>query len=129
MPDMSEKSSPAAPHDEAPILQGSAAIAPTAAGLAAKANDLEAIRDAVVDAAKISAGLWLSYLFVLFYLFVAAGGVTHKDLFLESPVKLPFLNVDFIYPRLFLGWPGNLSGCACLRATAFPHAYRQGARI
>lgn len=104
MPDMSEKSSPAAPHDEAPILQGSAAIAPTAAGLAAKANDLEAIRDAVVDAAKISAGLWLSYLFVLFYLFVAAGGVTHKDLFLESPVKLPFLNVDL--PILVYFWVG-----------------------
>jgi hypothetical protein len=61
---------------------------------AAKADDLEAIRDAVVDAASVSGGLWISYLFVLFYLLIAAGGVTHKDLFLENPVKLPFLNVD-----------------------------------
>jgi hypothetical protein len=35
--------------------------------LAAKADDLEAIRSAVVDAAGVSAGLWLSYLFMLRY--------------------------------------------------------------
>ena len=55
--------------------------------LAAKADDLEAIRSAVVDAAGVSAGLWLSYLLVLFYLLIAAGGVTHRDLFLENPIK------------------------------------------
>jgi uncharacterized protein YjbI with pentapeptide repeats len=63
-------------------------------GLAAKARDLETIRTAIVDAAGVSAGLWLSYLFALFYFLVAVGGITHKDLFFESPVKLPFLNVD-----------------------------------
>jgi hypothetical protein len=63
----------------------------------------------VVAAAGVSAGLWLSYLFVLFYLLVAAGGVTHRDLFLENPVKLPFLNVDlplrgffWLGPAIFL---------------------------
>ena len=77
--------------------------------LAAKANDLEALRTAVVDAAGVGAGLWVSYLFVLFYMFVAAGGITHKDMFFESPVKLPFLNVDlpltgffWLGPALFL---------------------------
>jgi hypothetical protein len=81
----------------------------TPPALAAKADDLEAIRAAVVDAAGVSAGLWLSYLFVLFYLLVAAAGVTHRDLFFESPVKLPFLNVDLplkgffrLGPALFL---------------------------
>jgi hypothetical protein len=34
--------------------------------IAAKADDLEAIRKAVDDAASVSGGLWLSYLFVLF---------------------------------------------------------------
>jgi hypothetical protein len=38
--------------------------------------------------------LWLSYLFVLFYLAIAVGSVTHRNLLLESPVKLPFLNLD-----------------------------------
>ena len=77
--------------------------------LAAKANDLEALRTAVVDAASVGAGLWVSYLFVLFYMLVAAGSVTHKDMFFESPVKLPFLNVDlpltgffWLGPALFL---------------------------
>ncbi len=72
--------------------------------IAAKADDLEAMRDAVVDAAAVSGGLWLSYLFVLFYLLIAAGGVTHKDLFFESPVKLPFLGVDLPLKGFF--WLG-----------------------
>jgi hypothetical protein len=42
--------------------------------------------------------------FVLFYLLVAVGGVTHRDLFFESPVKLPFLNVDLPLKGLF--WLG-----------------------
>src|ERR1051326_4198793 len=74
-----------------------------------KAKDLGAMRDAVVDAAGVSAGLWVSYLFVFFYLALAAGGVTHKTLLFENPVKLPFLNVDLpligffvLGPLLFL---------------------------
>ena len=46
-----------------------------------KADDLDAIKKAVDDAASVGGGLWLSYLFVLFYLAVAAGAVTHADLF------------------------------------------------
>ena len=61
---------------------------------AARATNLESLRDAVVDAARVGTGLWLSYLFVLFYLAIAVGGVTHRDLLFENPVKLPFLNVD-----------------------------------
>jgi len=83
--------------------------APAAPALAAKADDLEALRSAVIDAAGVSFGLWVSYLFVLFYLLVAAGGVTHRDLFFENPVRLPFLNVDlplkgffWLGPALFL---------------------------
>jgi uncharacterized protein YjbI with pentapeptide repeats len=78
--------------------------------IAAKADDLEAIKKAVDDAASVSGGLWLSYLFVLFYFAVAAGAVTHADLFLENPVKLPFLtgielplvSFFFIAPILFV---------------------------
>ena len=69
-------------------------LPPTAEALAGRARDLQALRDALVDAAGVGAGLWFSYLFVLFYLPIAAGSVTHRDLFFESPVKLPFLNVD-----------------------------------
>ncbi len=73
--------------------------------IAAKADDLEAMRDAVVDAAAVSGGLWLSYLFVLFYLLIAVGGVTQRDLLFENPVKLPFLGVDLPLKGFFLFGP------------------------
>lgn len=73
---------------------------------ASKANDLDALRTAVVDAASVSAGLWLSYLFVLFYLAIAAGSVTHGDLFFEKAVKLPFLNVELPLVAFFVAGPG-----------------------
>jgi hypothetical protein len=76
-----------------------AATTPKPPKVAAKADDLEAIKKAVDDAAAVGGGLWLSYLFVLFYLAVAAGAVTHADLFLEKPVKLPFLT-DIELPLL-----------------------------
>jgi uncharacterized protein YjbI with pentapeptide repeats len=69
-------------------------LPPTAKALAGKAKDLQALWDTVVDAASVGAGLWFSYVFVLLYLLISVGGITHRDLFLESPVKLPFLNVD-----------------------------------
>jgi hypothetical protein len=85
-----------------------AELPPTATKLASKAKDLEALREAVVDAAGVSAGLWLSYLFVLFYLLIAVGGITHRDLFLENPVKLPFLNVDLPLIGFFVLGPALL---------------------
>jgi hypothetical protein len=69
------------------------------------ARDLEALRNAVVDAAAVSVGFWLTYILVLFYLAIAAGGVTHRDLFFERPVKLPFLNVDLPLTGFFLFAP------------------------
>ena len=106
----------AAPAEGAPTSEqtGSEPAAPAAAArelpkIAERADDLEAIKKAVDDAAAVGGGLWLSYLFVLFYLAVAAGAVTHADLFFENPVKLPFLNIElpllaffFLAPILFL---------------------------
>src|ERR1700730_10559518 len=46
--------------------------------IAAKADDLEEIKKSVEDAASVSGGLWLSYLFVLSYIAIAAGAVTHE---------------------------------------------------
>lgn len=74
-----------------------------------KADDLQAIKETVDSAATVSGALWLSYLFVMFYIAVAAGAVTHEDLLLQRPVKLPFLNVElpllaffFLAPILFV---------------------------
>ena len=85
------------------------AQASPAAAEAAKTDDLETARKAVEDTAAIGGGLWLSYLFVLFYVGIAAGAVTHADLLLQAPVKLPFLNIElpllaffFLAPLLLL---------------------------
>src|SRR5580704_9580273 len=69
--------------------------------IAAKADDLEEIKKSVEDAASVSGGLWLSYLFVLSYIAIAAGAVTHEDLLLVRPVKLPFLNVELPLKAFF----------------------------
>jgi uncharacterized protein YjbI with pentapeptide repeats len=76
-----------------------------AEGFAAKATDLESLRTAVVDAAGVGYGLWFSYLFALVYFAIAAGAVTHRDLLLESPVKLPFLNVELPLKAFFILGP------------------------
>jgi uncharacterized protein YjbI with pentapeptide repeats len=73
--------------------------------IVAKADDLEAIRQTVEDAASVSAGLWISYLFVVFYLGIATGGVTHVDILLENPVKLPFLNIELPLLAFFVLGP------------------------
>jgi uncharacterized protein YjbI with pentapeptide repeats len=82
---------------------------PPKPAIAEKAHDLEAIRKALEDATSVGAGFWLSYLFLMFYIAIAAGAVTHVDLLLENPVRLPFLNVElplkaffFLAPILFL---------------------------
>jgi uncharacterized protein YjbI with pentapeptide repeats len=109
-PDAAE-AAPVGSHAGSPPPEPQAAtnVASATKPTAAKDEELEAIKKAVDDAASVGGGLWLSYLFVLFYLAVAAGAVTHADLFLENPVKLPFLNVElpllaffFLAPILFL---------------------------
>src|SRR5262245_15267560 len=80
-----------------------------AAAAAAKAGDLESIRKAMEDAAGVTSALWVSFLFLSFYLAIAVGAVTHADLLLENPIKLPFLGIELpllaffvIAPLLFL---------------------------
>jgi len=100
------------PRIENPNAWPSAAEAPDAGGqpkpqpvFAGKARDLGALRDAVVDAAGVGTGLWFSYLFVLFYLLVSVGGVTHGMLLFEEPVKLPILAVDLPLGAFFVVGP------------------------
>ena len=72
---------------------------------AAKEDDLGSARKAVEDAAAVSTGLWVSYLFMFFYVSVAAGAVTHVDLLLENPVRLPFLIIELPLLAFFLVSP------------------------
>ncbi|MBV9288380.1 MAG: pentapeptide repeat-containing protein [Hyphomicrobiales bacterium] len=102
-------SAPAGAAEPGPAPSALAALPDELPEFAKQADDLETIKKAVDDAASVSGALWLSYLFVLFYLAVAAGAVTHADLFFEKPVKLPFLGIDLplmaffsLAPLLFL---------------------------
>jgi len=89
-------------HSE-PVLAAPSETAKSPA-FAAKTNDLEAIRSAVVDAAGVSGGLWLSYSRL-----IAGGGVTHRDLFLDNSdqaaiphIELPLKGFFWLGPALFL---------------------------
>jgi len=88
------RETPEAPQQLGLPWKSDAQLSASASTFSAKAKDLGVLRDAVVDAAGVSVGLWFSYLLVLFYLAIAVGGVTHRDLLLEKPLKLPILYVD-----------------------------------
>lgn len=88
------RKSPAGGSRTRPAAAAASPVSPPVPELAGKSKDLAALRTAVIDAASVGAGLWFSYLFVLLYLLIAAGSVTHRDLLLQSPIKLPFLGVE-----------------------------------
>lgn len=64
----------------------------------------DALRKSMEDAANVAGPLWLSFVFVLFYVLLAIASVTHKNMFLQSPVKLPFPDVEL--PLLAFFWVG-----------------------
>lgn len=72
------------------------------AAITTKGDDLDAALKSVSDAAALGAPLWLSYIFLLFYIAIAAGAVTHKELLLESPIELPFLSIKLPLKAFFL---------------------------
>jgi uncharacterized protein YjbI with pentapeptide repeats len=57
-------------------------------------KDLGALEKALNDAAGKASVLWTTFVTFELYLAIAFGSVKHRDLFLETPVKLPILNVD-----------------------------------
>src|SRR4051812_39052651 len=71
--------------------------------------DVEALEKSLNDSATRVSTIWISFLTFSLYLLVAAATVTHKQLFLAEPVKLPVLNIDlplwgffFLAPILFV---------------------------
>src|SRR5215475_1631596 len=71
--------------------------------------DVTALERAVNDSATRVSTIWVSFLIFSLYLVIAAGTVSHRQLLLEDPVKLPVLNIDlplygffFLAPFLFM---------------------------
>jgi hypothetical protein len=73
-----------------------------AKALVKQAGELENIQKAVSDAASVGAPLWVSYIGLMFYICIAVGAVTHKDLLLENPVELPFLSIKLPLKAFFI---------------------------
>ena len=57
-------------------------------------EEAEELLDAANGASDPARNAWLAFLALLTYLLVTLGGVSHKDLLLDSPVKLPIVNVE-----------------------------------
>jgi uncharacterized protein YjbI with pentapeptide repeats len=80
-----------------------------------QSESLGEARKALESATNVARGLWITFLSLATYLAVAAGSVTHRDLFMEKPIKLPLLNADlplvaffWIAPLLLVVYHGNL---------------------
>jgi hypothetical protein len=76
-----------------------------AAKLRADADDPDEVRKALDDAAGMSRNLWLAFLSFGTYLAVAVGSVKHVDLFRETPIKLPLLDVTLPLVAFFVVAP------------------------
>ncbi len=58
------------------------------------------------NAASVTArNAWLAFLVLIAYLLVTIAGVTHTDLLLNSPIKLPIVNVEIPLFSFFLAAP------------------------
>jgi len=66
--------------------------------------DVEALEKSLNDSATRVSTIWVSYLVFGLYLVIAAGNVTHRQLFLKEPIKLPVVNIDLpMWGFFFLG--------------------------
>jgi uncharacterized protein YjbI with pentapeptide repeats len=56
--------------------------------------DIGALEKAVNDSAGRVSGIWLSFVAFSAYLAAAASMISHRQMFLEEPIKLPTVNID-----------------------------------
>jgi uncharacterized protein YjbI with pentapeptide repeats len=71
--------------------------------------DVEALEKSLNDSATRVSTIWISFLIFALYLLTAATTITHRQLLLAEPVKLPLINIDlplwgffFLVPILFV---------------------------
>src|SRR5262245_10225552 len=56
--------------------------------------DVGALERSVNDSAGRVSGIWLSFVAFSAYLAAAASMISHRQIFLEEPIKLPTINID-----------------------------------
>ncbi len=84
-------------------------VVPKHAASGGKTPKPEAETEKLLAAANAASGparnAWLAFLGLLAYLLVTLAGVTHKDLLLNSPTKLPIVGVEIPLFSFFLAAP------------------------
>src|SRR6266576_6971204 len=68
-------------------------------------KDVGELQTALNDAAGKASVLWTTFITFELYLVIAFGSVKHRDLFLETSIKLPLLNVDLPLVGFFVVAP------------------------
>jgi hypothetical protein len=71
-------------------------------------KDVDELQRALNDSAGKASVLWTTFITFELYLVIAFGSVTHRNLFLEDPLKLPLFNVDLPLVGFFLVAPAIL---------------------
>ncbi len=89
-----------------PDGQRSAKISARAGALAEQADDIGAVRKALDGASTTANNLWLAFLSFGTWLAITIASVTHRDILLEKPLKLPILNVEL--PLVSFFWVAPL---------------------
>ena len=97
---------PASPSDQPPGEHLRVAVT---SRFTVRADDPDKVEAALVDAASATRNVWVLFLSFGTYLIVTVGSVTHRQLLLEDPIRLPLLSVDLpmiaffvVAPILFL---------------------------
>ena len=73
--------------------------------MATDAKDIGELQKTLNDTAGKASALWIAFITFELYLAIAFGSVTHRNLFLEDPIKLPVLNVDLPLVGFFVVAP------------------------
>ena len=68
-------------------------------------KNLGELQKALNEAAGKASVLWTTFVTFQLYLMIAVGSVTHRDLFLETPLRLPVLNADLPLVGFFMVAP------------------------
>src|ERR1051325_8051981 len=71
-------------------------------------EDVKGFLDEANDTSEPARTAWLAFLFLLAYVVVTLAGVSHKNLLLNSPVKLPIINADIPLVGFFQYAPAML---------------------
>jgi hypothetical protein len=72
-------------------------------------KDVSSLEKALNDAASKASVLWTTFITFEIYFAIAFGSVTHRDMLLDKPIKLPVLNVDLPLVGFFVVAPAVLA--------------------